>query len=83
MSQLEQLSSDSEDYSELSGSFWRLGVFQVDILGSSEEEEERDISWIEWFCGVKGNEYFVEVDEEYIQDDFNLTGLSAQVPWIY
>ncbi|PFH59875.1 hypothetical protein XA68_11733 [Ophiocordyceps unilateralis] len=36
-------------------------------------------SWISSFCALLGHEYFAEVSEEFIEDDFNLTGLQSQV----
>ncbi|KAG6869252.1 hypothetical protein C0993_000005 [Termitomyces sp. T159_Od127] len=57
-----------------------------------EEPEEQDdgytsstptstLTWISWFCSLPGHEYFCEVTEDFIEDDFNLTGLNAMVPF--
>lgn len=63
--------------------------------GEEEEEDEyqfvydeTDVSsestggytWVENFCRAVGHDYFVEVAEEFIDDDFNLTGLGQLVP---
>lgn len=37
-------------------------------------------SWISSFCSLLGHEFFAEVSEDFIEDDFNLTGLFSQVP---
>ena len=36
-------------------------------------------SWISSFCSLLGHEYFAEISEDFIEDDFNLTGLQTQV----
>ncbi|OAD67355.1 hypothetical protein PHYBLDRAFT_156570 [Phycomyces blakesleeanus NRRL 1555(-)] len=38
------------------------------------------LSWISWFCSMPGHEYYAEVSDDFIEDSFNLTGLSAHVP---
>ncbi|OLY81557.1 Casein kinase II subunit beta-2 [Smittium mucronatum] len=52
----------------------------LDAASTSDSEEEYCKYWINWFLNAKGNEFFCDIDEEYILDRFNLTGLPAEVP---
>lgn len=54
-----------------------------------EEEDEEEVessdsgagdTWINSFCSMVGHEYFAEVLDDFIDDDFNLTGLGQMVP---
>jgi len=47
---------------------------------SDDESSRGGETWIEWFCGLKGHEFFCEVDRRYIEDKFNLYGLRAVIP---
>jgi casein kinase II subunit beta len=53
-------------------------LFLVDDLSSGSDSDYTKY-WIDWFLNTKGNEYFCEVDEDYILDRFNLTGLNSEV----
>ncbi|KAJ4466547.1 casein kinase II, regulatory subunit [Lentinula aciculospora] len=48
-----------------------------DVSTGSDSDYSR--FWISWFLSSKGNEYFCEVDEDFILDRFNLTSLNNEV----
>eukprot|EP00171_Calliarthron_tuberculosum_P020138 IDg20138t1 len=56
---------------------------QMPFLQASRGESSlsEDTTWISWFCQLKGNEFFCEIEESFIKDDFNLTGLSSGVTY--
>ena len=39
------------------------------------EVERKD--WIYWFCKLKGNEFFVEIDTDFIKNEENLVGIKC------
>lgn len=47
----------------------------------SSDPEDDYVPWIQQFCEAFGHDYFVPVTQDFIEDDFNLTGLSLQVPY--
>ncbi|KAL1761095.1 casein kinase II regulatory subunit-domain-containing protein [Schizophyllum commune] len=53
----------------------------IEQEGYSSSTPSSTLTWISWFCSLPGHEYFCEVKEDFIEDDFNLTGLNSVVPF--
>lgn len=62
--------------------FLVIGLPVAHDTGSSESDDCMDEAppWIDWFLSLRENAFFVEVDEEFIVDRFNLTGLMSLGP---
>ena len=46
---------------------------------SDDSSSAEEMGWVRNFCRAKGNEFFCEIDREYLLDKFNLTGLGYDV----
>jgi casein kinase II subunit beta len=55
-----------------------------DYQPKEEDEEESaessESSWVQWYCGLEGHDFLVEVAEEFLRDASNLYGLKSKVP---
>ncbi|KAJ1344487.1 hypothetical protein BSLG_000011 [Batrachochytrium salamandrivorans] len=58
-------------------------IFIHNQPGSLDGSENSNSTWVEWFLSLRGNEFFCEVDEEYILDRFNLAGLNTEVKYYH
>lgn len=50
-----------------------------DVSSEFDSQDEDVLGWVPYFLSLKGNEFFCQVDEDYIRDSFNLTGLVQDV----
>ncbi|WVQ79564.1 hypothetical protein IAT38_001663 [Cryptococcus sp. DSM 104549] len=52
-----------------------------DSSSPASSSQTSTLTWINWYTSLPGHDYFCEVHEDFIEDDFNLTGLQAMVPF--
>jgi casein kinase II subunit beta len=55
---------------------------ETNVNDSDDNRAFNDISdggWIQWFCQLEGNEFFVEIDEDYLRNRTNLIGINKKV----
>lgn len=55
---------------------------ETNVNDSDDNEVYSDLSdggWIQWFCQMEGNEFFVEIDEEFLRNKWNIYGINKIV----
>jgi casein kinase II subunit beta len=59
---------------------YNYNIIQKIIDQNDNSDDESLDRWINWFCEIEGHEFFTEVDEDFIQDSFNLYGIKQLIP---
>jgi len=75
------LEGDEEDITALPDGEEAMIEDQPEGDGYASSTPTSSLTWIAWFFSLPGHEYFCEVSEDFIEDDFNLTGLNILVPF--
>ena len=55
---------------------------ETNVNDSDDNDVYNDVSdggWIQWFCALEGNEFFVEIDEDFPRNRWNLYGINKTV----
>jgi casein kinase II subunit beta len=55
---------------------------ETNVNDSDDNDAYNDLSeggWIQWFCQLEGNEFFVEIDEDFLRNRSNLFGICKKV----
>ncbi|PAV20848.1 casein kinase subunit II beta [Pyrrhoderma noxium] len=79
--QHEFLPATGEDFNALALEGDEAMEEDMEQEGYASSTPTSSLTWIVWFCQLPGHEYFCEVSEDFIEDDFNLTGLNSMVPF--
>ncbi|KAF9115418.1 casein kinase 2 regulatory subunit [Mortierella sp. AM989] len=74
----EEEEEEEEEDEQLQGEYAGDEYYGSDI---SNESGTESMPWIAWFCSLGGHQYFAEVADDFVEDDFNLTGLNSIVPF--
>lgn len=56
---------------------------EVIVNNDSDDNEEYSMeedTWIEWFCKMEGNHFFVEITHEFLNNKMNFIGLEREFP---
>lgn len=48
-------------------------------MSESDTSNYTEGGWIQWFCNLEDHHFYVEIDLEYIRDNFNLYGIKKYV----